>query len=142
MNPVDINDTIADENPFSTLEQSDLDLMPHLHASFDHKYGNNGAGKSPMTTVTKSKAIFKRDLKKQRRNISVGAIRRLARKAGCVRMTSDVVPEAEGALRNFLHGIIKDAVVYTEYAKRSTVQVSDVIFALKRNNKTLYGFGE
>ena len=44
-------------------------------------------------------------------------------------------------LKVFLEQIIKDAVVYTEHAKRKTVTALDVVYALKRKGRTLYGFG-
>ncbi len=33
-----------------------------------------------------------------------------------------------------------DAVTYTEHGKRKTVSALDVVFALKRQGKTLYGY--
>ncbi|ODM87535.1 Histone H4 [Orchesella cincta] len=35
----------------------------------------------------------------------------------------------------------QDAVTYTEHAKRKTVTAMDVVYALKRQGRTLYGFG-
>ena len=35
----------------------------------------------------------------------------------------------------------RDAVTYTEHARRKTVTAMDVVYALKRQGKTLYGFG-
>ena len=49
--------------------------------------------------------------------------------------------ETRVVLRNFLEGVIRDAVTYTEHAKRKTVTALDVVYALKRQGKTLYGFG-
>ncbi|CAB4062064.1 H3 [Lepeophtheirus salmonis] len=37
--------------------------------------------------------------------------------------------------------VIRDAVTYTEHAKRKTVTAMDVVYALKRQGRTLYGFG-
>jgi len=34
-----------------------------------------------------------------------------------------------------------DSVTYTEHARRKTVTAMDVVYALKRQGKTLYGFG-
>ena len=41
----------------------------------------------------------------------------------------------------FLENVIRDAVTYTEHAKRKTVTAMDVVYALKRQGMTLYGFG-
>ena len=37
--------------------------------------------------------------------------------------------------------VIRDSVTYTEHARRKTVTALDVVYALKRQGKTLYGFG-
>lgn len=37
--------------------------------------------------------------------------------------------------------VIRDSVTYTEHAKRKTVTSLDVVYALKRSGRTLYGFG-
>ena len=44
-------------------------------------------------------------------------------------------------LKVFLENVIRDAVTYTEHAKRKTVTAMDVVYALKRRGRTLYGFG-
>ena len=33
-----------------------------------------------------------------------------------------------------------DAVTYTDYSKRKTVTALDIVYALKRQGRTLYGF--
>uniref|UniRef100_A0A673YSX6 Histone H4 n=1 Tax=Salmo trutta TaxID=8032 RepID=A0A673YSX6_SALTR len=35
----------------------------------------------------------------------------------------------------------RDAVTYTEHAEKKTVTAMDVVYALKRQGRTLYGFG-
>jgi len=44
-------------------------------------------------------------------------------------------------LKGFLSGVVKDSITYTEHAKRKTVTAMDVVYALKRQGRTLYGFG-
>ena len=73
--------------------------------------------------------------------ITKPAIRRLARRAGVKRISGLIYNETRGVLKKFLENIIKDAVVYTDHAKRKTVSCMDVVHALKRQGKTLYGFG-
>ncbi|XP_039808104.1 histone H4-like [Panicum virgatum] len=46
-----------------------------------------------------------------------------------------------GQLKIFLENVIRDAVTYTEHARRKTVTAMDVVYALKRQGRTLYGFG-
>jgi histone H4 len=42
--------------------------------------------------------------------------------------------------RGVLKIVVCDAVTYTEHARRKTVTVMDVVYALKRQGCTLYGF--
>ena len=46
-----------------------------------------------------------------------------------------------GVLKVFLENVIRDAVTYTEHGRRKTVTAFDVVYALKRQGRTLYGFG-
>ena len=73
--------------------------------------------------------------------ITKPAIRRLARRGGVKRISGLVYEETRGVLRAFMVNVIADAVTYTEHTKRKTVSVQDVVYALKRQGKTLYGFG-
>ena len=70
--------------------------------------------------------------------ISKKALRRLARRGGVKRMNSLVYDEMKGALKDFLHNVIKDSVTYAEHARRKTVKSIDVMYALKHSGKTLY----
>ena len=72
--------------------------------------------------------------------ITKPSIRRLARRGGVKRISAGVYSETRGALNTFLEKVIKDAVTYTEHAKRKTVTSLDVVYALKRQGRTLYGF--
>jgi histone H4 len=47
----------------------------------------------------------------------------------------------EAPLLMILSQVIRDSVTYTEHAKRKTVTALDVVYALKRSGRTLYGFG-
>ncbi|XP_023265084.1 histone H4-like [Seriola lalandi dorsalis] len=49
--------------------------------------------------------------------------------------------KTEKPAKVFLENVIRDAVTYTEHAKRKTVTAMDVVYALKRQGRTLYGFG-
>ena len=73
--------------------------------------------------------------------ITKPAIRRLARRAGVKRISGLIYDETRCVLRNFLETTIQDAVVYTEHARRKTVTAMDVVYALKKQGRTLYGFG-
>ena len=69
------------------------------------------------------------------------AIRRIARRGGVKRISGLIYEETRGVLKVFLENVIRDAVTYTEHARRKTVTALDVVYALKRQGKTLYGFG-
>lgn len=69
------------------------------------------------------------------------AIRRLARRGGVKRIAAPVYEETRGVLKVFLHDVIRDAVTYCDHARRKTITPMDVVYALKRQGRTLYGFG-
>ncbi|XP_037728244.1 histone H4-like [Drosophila subpulchrella] len=64
-----------------------------------------------------------------------------ARRGGVKRISGLIYEETRGVLKVFLENVIRDAVTYTEHAKRKTVTAMDVVYALKRQGRTLYGFG-
>merc|ERR1711862_1046387 len=73
--------------------------------------------------------------------ITKPAIRRLARRGGVKRIAGTIYDETRTVLKAFLESVIRDSVTYTEHARRKTVTAMDVVFALKRQGRTLYGFG-
>ena len=106
--------------------------------------------------IFKSRAAFKFEHEEQNYNvhhfilnlvsdniqgITKPAIRRLARRGGVKRISGLIYEETRGVLKVFLENVIRDAVTYTEHAKRKTVTAMDVVYALKRQGRTLYGFG-
>ena len=97
--------------------------------------GRGGAGRG--------KGGAKRHRKVLRDNIqgiTKPAIRRLARRGGVKRISGLIYEETRGVLKVFLENAIRDAVTYTEHARRKTVSAMDVVYALKRQGHTLYGF--
>jgi histone H4 len=88
-----------------------------------------------------AKRASKRMVKETILGITKPAIRRLARRGGVKRISSLIYDETRNVLKAFLENVVRDAVTYTEHAKRKTVTALDVIYALKRQGKTLYGFG-
>ena len=56
-------------------------------------------------------------------------------------MSSYIYEETRGVLAVFLYNLLRDTMVFTEYAHRKTVSALDVVHALKRQGRTLYGFG-
>ena len=60
---------------------------------------------------------------------------------GVKRISGLMYEETRTVLKTFLENVVKDSVTYTEHARRKTVTALDVVYALKRQGKTLYGFG-
>jgi histone H4 len=82
----------------------------------------------------------RRVLRDNIQGITKPAIRRLARRGGVKRISGLIYEETRGVLKVFLENVIRDAVTYTEHARRKTVTHMDVLYALKRQGRTLYGF--
>ena len=104
------------------------------------KYGEQGL------TWQGGKGLGKGGAKRHRKilrdniqGITKPAIRRLARRGGVKRISGLIYDETRGVLKLFLESVIRDSVTYTEHAKRKTVTSLDVIYALKRQGRTLYG---
>jgi len=73
--------------------------------------------------------------------ITKPAIRRLARRGGVKRISGLIYEETRAAVKKMLEDVIRDAVTYTEHGRRKTVTAVDVVYSLKRQGRTLYGFG-
>lgn len=105
----------------------------------------HGKGKGKGVKALKGTGpVAKRRRKVLRDNIqgiTRPAIRRLARRGGVKRISFLVYEETRGLVKLFLEKVIHDAVTYTEHARRKTVTAMDVVYALKRQGRTLYGFG-
>ena len=70
--------------------------------------------------------------------ITTPAIRRLCRRGGVKRIAGRVYEEVRGVLKVFLENVLRDTVTYTDHARRKTVTIQDVLYALKRQGRTLY----
>ena len=88
-----------------------------------------------------AKRIHRRNNKDILMGITKPAIRRLARRGGVKRISALIYDESRIVLKSFLDSVIRDAVTYTEHARRKTVTSLDVVYALKRQGRSLYGFG-
>jgi histone H3/H4 len=71
--------------------------------------------------------------------ITKPGIRRLARRAGVKRISGLIYEKTRGILQLFLANVVRNAVTYTEHARRKTVTAMDVVYALKLQGKSLYG---
>ena len=102
-------------------------------------FGKGGKGGKGI-----GKVGIKRNQKKQSKTLIEGitkpAIRRLARRGGVKRISNQIYPEVRSILNTFLTNILRLILVYTDHAQRKTATISDVVYALKRQGRTLYGF--
>ena len=104
-------------------------------------YNMSGRGKGGKGLGKGGAKRHRKVLRDNIQGITKPAIRRLARRGGVKRISGLIYEETRGVLKVFLENVIRDAVTYTEHAKRKTVTAMDVVYALKRQGRTLYGFG-
>jgi histone H4 len=103
--------------------------------------GGKGKGGKGYGKIGGAKRHGKRATKEVILGITKPAIRRLARRGGVKRISALIYDEARNVLKSFLENVIRDSVTYTEHARRKTVVAMDVVYALKRQGRSLYGFG-
>lgn len=104
----------------------------------------SGKGKSGKGGKGFGKIHAKRRMKNTKDvilGITKPAIRRLARRGGVKRISALIYDETRACLKVFLENVVRDSVTYTEHARRKTVTALDVVYALKRQGRSLYGFG-
>jgi histone H4 len=82
----------------------------------------------------------KKLLRESAKGITKGAIRRLARRGGVRRIAAETYEEVRKTLKAFVEGVTRDATALTEHAKRKTVTALDVVNALRKRGKILYGY--
>ena len=108
--------------------------------SLDVGTGKGGKGVGGKGKVGTKRTAQKRHARASIEGITKPAIRRLAR-GGVKRISSFIYDDSRQVLKGFLEGFVRDAVTYTEHARRKTVTAMDVVYALKRQGRTIYGFG-
>ncbi|KAH0777369.1 hypothetical protein KY290_008780 [Solanum tuberosum] len=126
---------------FKLVDQEFISIL-HLHQTLVIQLPITFSSELKMSGRGKGGA--KRHRKVLRDNIqgiTKPAIRRLARRGGVKRISGLIYEETRGVLKIFLENVIRDSVTYTEHARRKTVTAMDVVYALKRQGRTLYGFG-
>jgi len=99
--------------------------------------GKGGKGMAKVGAIRHKKV-----LRDNIQGITKPALRRLARRAGIKRISNLMYDSSRDELKKFLDDVLRDAVAYTEHSRRKTVTSGDVVLALKRNGRTLYGFGQ
>ena len=94
------------------------------------------SGESKGAAAKRQKKVLKDSI----RGITKGSIRRLARRGGVKRISGLLYEEVRGVLKGFVEGVVRDATAYSEHAKRRTVSALDVVQALKKRGRMLYGY--
>jgi histone H4 len=103
--------------------------------------GKGKKGRFAMGWRPGQRRHYRQVLRDNIQGITMPAIRRLARRGGVKRIDGYIYEETRGVLKTFLEHVIRDTLTYTEFARRKTITSNDVIYALKRQGRTLYGFG-
>lgn len=124
-------------NPFTSgLEEKKggdkYSVINKAKKSAGHLMEKKNIGKSRLTTIKESTLS----------GITKPAIRRLARRGGVKRISKPIYDEIRNELELFLKSTMRDAVTYCEHAKRRTIKPLDVVVALKRRGRDLYGYGQ
>ena len=101
----------------------------------------SGRGKGGKGLSIGGAKRHRRVLRDNLSGISNASVRRMARRGGVKRLSFLIYEETRGILKVFLENVIRDACVYAEYAKRKTIRALDVVHALKRQGRTIMGFG-
>ncbi|CBH11431.1 histone H4, putative [Trypanosoma brucei gambiense DAL972] len=132
--------------PISTPPSSSLSLTLHVYVLMYRKQTTSTKSTYNMAKGKKSgeaKGSQKRQKKVLRENvrgITRGSIRRLARRGGVKRISGVIYDEVRGVLKSFVEGVVRDATAYTEYSRKKTVTAVDVVNALRKRGKILYGY--
>ncbi|KAK1560013.1 hypothetical protein Q3G72_021178 [Acer saccharum] len=73
--------------------------------------------------------------------ISLRVLNTYVLRYSCLMLSSATVKMLLSRMDSDFENVIRDAVTYTEHAGRKTVIAMDGVYALKRQGRTLYGFG-
>jgi histone H4 len=138
--------TTTHEEPFTASFGTSNSSLTHIN---NNNNNNNyykldimsGRGKGGKGLGKGGAKRHRKVLRDNIQGITKPAIRRLARRGGVKRISGLIYEETRGVLKVFLENVVRDAVTYTEHARRKTVTAFDVVYALKRQGRTLYGFG-
>ena len=146
---------VPERNPKTPKEKpSESEAFPEPQNMINRNFNNNSlmAINNVISAIKskKAKTTYARNYKSKKKRkiitnpkigISNRAIRRLARRGGVKRISELIYEETKSILKSYLEKVLKDAIIYTEHAKRKTVTSLDVIYALKKQGKSLYGYG-
>ncbi|CAB4395647.1 histone-fold-containing protein [Rhizophagus irregularis] len=95
-----------------------------------------GLGKSAKVSAMRHRKLLRENIKA----ITRPAIRRMARRGGVKRISGEIYEIARTCIKDFVTDVLKDCVSYVEYERKKTVGVMEMLLALKRQGRTIYGF--
>ena len=98
-----------------------------------------GGGGGSSCAPAKSKRQTKKAQKANVKRISSPLIRRPASRGGTRLIPSEVVEALRTQLMEFVEALVKDALAQAAQGNRKTVTAADIVLALRRRGKTLYG---
>ena len=131
----------ADTTSISLAKPFINETAPSTQHPAPSKSNMSGRGKGGKGLGKGGAKRHRKVLRDNIQGITKPAIRRLARRGGVKRISGLIYEETRGVLKVCLENVIRDSVTYTEHARRKTVTAMDVVYALKRQGRTLYGFG-
>ncbi|OBT90368.1 hypothetical protein VE02_00753 [Pseudogymnoascus sp. 03VT05] len=108
------------------------------------RFGGAGKGSAvPNSSGTRGVGArrYRKIVRDSIHGITKGDIKRLARRGGVKRISALIYDDTREAMKAHLQLILKDCIIFLEHANRKTVTVGDVLFALKRIGRPIYGFG-
>jgi len=100
------------------------------------------AQKSPKTSIRRHRRDKMKGSKTYSKNLNNPSIRRLARRAGVIRICVKTYEKVRTCVDEYLTDIVNKAITYAEHSKRKTVTVGDVLMTLKSTGKSLYGYSK
>ena len=101
-----------------------------------------GRGKTKPSGKMKAKMVSRKSVDMLKEGvITNGAIRRLARRGGVKRISAATHEHVREYIDDFLNRVLRDSLTYTEHRKGLTITAMDVVYALKKNGRVLYGYG-
>ena len=102
--------------------------------------GKGKAGKQASKSAAKKTAKSAPE-KFRIANVTNGAIRRLARRGGVKRISFHVHDSVRSYIGDFLEKVVRDSLTFAEHGRRRTISALDVVYALKKNGRVIYGYG-
>eukprot|EP00796_Vickermania_ingenoplastis_P004488 gene4488-3280_t len=120
--------------PFLFFTRLSYSLPEHTHQESNMAKGKKSAD------AKGSQKRQKKVLRDNIRGITRGSIRRLARRGGVKRISSEIYEEVRRVLKSFVEDVVRNGTSYTEYSRKKTVTAADVVNALRKRGHILYGY--